>query len=107
MPYTYDLPPLPPGQPVPAYLSDAFVGAWAAIDKWPQFKPEPQVTVRGQPIPIGAVFGALARCTDPLPADRVAALRAMLPAHRSLEGTYAGAARRLKEVVDDINDMDW
>ena len=72
-------------------LRSAFEEAIEAFVRWSAGSPEPRITVDGRELTIGQVAGLLWNCTDIAPEWILAEL------NHERGGTYADAARRLKE----------
>jgi hypothetical protein len=97
--YSYFKPHL--GGHAPGDLRDAFGEAIDAYEAWEEGEPEPNIEVRGRAMSLRAVCGLLWNCSDIMPSML---MRQMddLKSYRDNRhfGSYARAARFLRELVD-------
>jgi|GEM_PF-2736523 len=87
------------GGHAPDDIRDVFLNAIEAYAAWEDGEPEPQVEVRGRPMRLSEVCSLLWNCRDTMPGIDRDHLEGMLCWPQPSCGSYARAARALKDAV--------
>lgn len=94
------------GGHAPGDIQNAFLEAIEAYEAWEPGEPEPTVEVRERPMKLSDLCGLLWNCSDIMPSLDQRRLEDMMPGRHigddrtNTLGTYAKAARAMKEAIN-------
>ena len=89
--------------PIPGELRDAFREAIGQYGGWRRGEPEPDVSLKMQPLAIGAVCGQVSKFEEPMPAGLWNLLATVTPGGEDLpnDHSYRSAARHLAHLIKE------